>query len=60
MVERPELERGFSFERGQIQVVNNRRLGHRRTAYEDWPDAARRRHMVRIWIRHGARAFYLG
>lgn len=60
IIERPALERAFTFERGQFQVVNNRRLGHRRTAYEDWPDAARRRHMVRIWVRHAGRPFYLG
>jgi hypothetical protein len=60
IIERPALERAFTFERGQFQVVNNRRLGHRRTAYEDWPDPARRRHMVRIWIRHAGRPFYMG
>jgi hypothetical protein len=60
IIERPALERAFGFERGQFQVVNNRRLGHRRTAYEDWPDPARRRHMVRIWIRHAGRPFYMG
>ena len=60
VIERPSLERAFDFERGQFQIVNNRLLGHRRTAYEDWPDAARRRHMVRIWIRHAGRPFYMG
>jgi len=28
----------FEFQRGQIQVVNNRRLGHCRTAFEDWDE----------------------
>jgi hypothetical protein len=23
---------------------------HARGAYEDWPDAARRRHLLRLWI----------
>ena len=60
VIERPELERAFAFQRGQIQIVNNRRIGHRRTAYEDWPQPDRKRHMVRIWIRHKGRPGYSG
>ena len=50
----------FTFEQGQIQVVNNRRLGHRRTAFRDWDEPEKRRHLVRIWIRKSGRPFYLG
>ena len=60
VIERPELERAFAFQRGQIQIVNNRRIGHRRAAYEDWPQPDRKRHMVRIWIRHKGRPGYSG
>lgn len=54
------LAKRFEFERGQIQIVNNRRLGHRRTGFRDWPDPDRRRHLVRIWIRKTGRPFYQG
>jgi hypothetical protein len=58
--ERAGLGKSFDFARGQIQIVNNRRLGHRRTAFQDWDDPKRRRHLVRIWLREAGRPFYLG
>ena len=60
VMEQPGLGKVFTFERGQIQIVNNRRLGHRRTAYEDGPDPALKRHLIRLWVRHEGRAFYHG
>ena len=50
----------FEFQCGQIQVVNNRRLGHRRTAFRDWEEPEKRRHLVRIWLRKSGRPFYQG
>lgn len=50
----------FEFQRGQIQVVNNRRLGHRRTAFRDAEKQEDRRHLVRIWLRKSGRPFYQG
>ena len=58
--ERDGLGKTFDFERGQIQIVNNRRLGHRRTAFQDWPEPERRRHLVRIWLREKGSSLYLG
>ena len=58
--ERAGLGKSFAFERGQIQIVNNRRLGHRRTAFRDWDEPKRRRHLVRIWLRKTGRPFYQG
>lgn len=58
--EQSGLGKSFAFKRGQIQIVNNRQLGHRRTAYTDWPDEDRKRHLVRIWLRQEGRPFYLG
>jgi alpha-ketoglutarate-dependent taurine dioxygenase len=58
--ERQGLGKTFQFERGQIQIVNNKRLGHRRTSFRDWPEPERRRHLVRIWLRESGRPFYLG
>ncbi len=50
----------FEFQRGQIQVLNNRRLGHHRTAFRDWDEPARKRHLVRLWLRESGRPFYQG
>ena len=60
VMETPELGREFAFEPGQIQIVNNRRLGHRRTAFTDWPEPDRRRHLVRVWLRDAGRRSYHG
>ena len=60
ITESPRLGKSFAFERGQIQIVNNRQLGHRRTGYTDHSDPAMRRHLVRIWIRNRGRPFYMG
>jgi alpha-ketoglutarate-dependent taurine dioxygenase len=57
---RPDMARDFWFEPGQIQLVNNRSLGHKRTAFRDWPEPDRRRHLVRLWLRDAGRAFYNG
>jgi len=35
---------------GDIQFLNNRLLLHGRTGYEDWPEVARRRHLMRLWL----------
>ncbi|MSO77394.1 MAG: hypothetical protein EXQ87_10890 [Alphaproteobacteria bacterium] len=56
----PALGKEFFFEPGQIQFVNNRALCHKRTGFEDWPEPERRRHLVRLWLRDGGRAFYDG
>ena len=40
---------------GQIQYMNNFRLAHCRTEYEDPKDAAEKRHLVRIFLRDAGR-----
>jgi len=48
----------FDLEPGHIQFVHNRAIGHSRTAFVDYPDPDRRRHLVRLWMRdHGRRAY---
>jgi alpha-ketoglutarate-dependent taurine dioxygenase len=54
------LIREFWFEPGQIQIVDNRRLGHRRTGYVDFTEEDRKRHLVRLWLRKSGRRFYNG
>ena len=40
----------MSIAEGDIQFLNNRTILHGRTGYMDWPDMARRRHMMRLWV----------
>ncbi|CAB3768973.1 TauD/TfdA family dioxygenase [Paraburkholderia humisilvae] len=56
----PHLCREFFFEPGQIQIVDNRRCGHRRTGFVDYPEPERKRHLVRLWLRNAGRRFYNG
>lgn len=56
----PALWKEFIFEPGQIQILDNRRCGHKRTAFRDYPETTRKRHLVRLWLRDGGRLFYNG
>jgi hypothetical protein len=40
----------IDFRKGDIQFLNNFVMLHTRRAYEDWPDAARKRHLLRLWL----------
>src|SRR5215469_2005206 len=56
--EHDRLPVDFDLEPGQIQFVDNRALGHSRTAFVDCPEPDRKRHLVRLWMRdHGRRAY---
>ena len=35
---------------GDMQFVHNHVLLHDRTGFEDWPEPARRRHLLRLWL----------
>ena len=50
----------FSMLRGQVQYLNNRFIAHHRSRFEDDPDPARKRHLVRMWYRDTGAAFYDG
>lgn len=45
----PAIYMDMAFKPGDIQWVYNHTTFHDRTAYEDWPDAARKRHLLRLW-----------
>ncbi len=47
----PEFYLDMNIGEGDIQFLNNRILLHGRTGYEDWPEVARRRHLMRLWLR---------
>src|SRR5215831_15220212 len=58
ILDEDELSINFDLEPGQMQFVHNRALGHSRTAFVDYPEPDRRRHLVRLWMRdHGRRAY---
>lgn len=46
----PALHLTMAVESGDIQFVHNHTLLHDRTAFEDFPEAARRRHLLRLWL----------
>lgn len=46
----PELALRFHLQPGQTLLLHNRTVLHARTDYEDWPEQARRRHLLRVWI----------
>jgi hypothetical protein len=46
----PELHMIMEFQPGDIQIVHNHTILHDRTAFEDWPDAERKRHLLRLWL----------
>ncbi len=56
----PAFTRDFFFEAGQIQILDNRRIGHRRTGFVDHAEDDRKRHLVRLWLRERGRRFYNG
>ena len=40
----------MEFRSGDIQFLKNSTILHARTAYQDWDDPARKRHLLRIWV----------
>jgi hypothetical protein len=46
----PELRLDMNFMPGDIQFLHNHTILHARTAYEDWPEAERKRHLLRLWL----------
>jgi hypothetical protein len=46
----PELRLDMSFMPGDIQFLHNHTILHARSAYEDWPEVERKRHLLRLWL----------
>ena len=46
----PDMHLSMDFEPGDIQLLNNLQILHDRTAFEDWPEPERRRHLLRLWL----------
>jgi hypothetical protein len=46
----PQLSLTMDFEPGDIQLVHNHTILHDRTAFEDYPEPERKRHLLRLWL----------
>ena len=46
----PDMYLDMDIGEGDIQFLNNRTILHGRTGYTDWPEVARRRHLMRLWL----------
>ncbi len=46
----PDLGLSMMLEPGDIQFVHNFSQLHDRTGFDDWPEADRRRHLLRLWL----------
>lgn len=47
-------------ERGQVQYLNNHEVGHYRSAFEDYDEPERKRHLYRLWHREVGSSSYDG
>jgi hypothetical protein len=45
-----EIAFDMAFEPGDVQFLHNHVILHSRTAYEDWPEPERKRHLLRLWL----------
>lgn len=45
-----ELAMPMDFQPGDIQFLNNHVMLHTRTAFEDYPEPERKRHLMRLWL----------
>ncbi|RVT85507.1 TauD/TfdA family dioxygenase [Rhodobacteraceae bacterium CCMM004] len=50
MADDPELHFAMDLAPGDMQFVHNHRQLHDRTAFVDWPEPDRRRHLLRLWL----------
>ena len=46
----PEFVLAFTMKPGDIQFINSHVTFHNRTAFEDWPQPERHRHLLRLWL----------
>jgi hypothetical protein len=46
----PALHFQMELQPGDIQLVHNHTLLHDRTAFEDWQEPERKRHLLRLWL----------
>jgi alpha-ketoglutarate-dependent taurine dioxygenase len=49
-----------ALQRGQVQYLNNHEVGHYRSAFEDYDEPERKRHLYRLWHRQSGSTSYDG
>jgi len=45
-----EVRLDIEFRPGDMQFLHNHQILHARTAYDDWPEPDRKRHLLRLWL----------
>lgn len=50
LAEDPAIHLDMEFRRGDIQFLNNHYILHSRTAFEDYEEPEKRRHLLRLWL----------
>ena len=50
LAEDPDLHLDMEFRPGDLQLLHNHTIFHDRTAFEDWPEPERKRHLLRLWL----------
>jgi hypothetical protein len=50
LAEDPAITMQMTFRPGDMQWVHNHTMLHDRTEFEDWPEPARKRHLLRLWL----------
>ena len=50
IAEDPDIHLDMEFRPGDIQFLHNHTVFHDRTAFEDWPEPERKRHLLRLWL----------
>lgn len=50
LAENRALNLHLDFQPGDMQFVHNHTMLHDRTAFEDWPEPERKRHLLRLWL----------
>lgn len=50
IADEPGVRLDMDFRPGDMQFLCNHSILHSRTAYEDWPEPERRRHLLRLWL----------
>ena len=49
----PKLNLMMELQPGDVQLVHNHTILHDRTAFEDYPEPERKRHLLRLWLAPG-------
>jgi hypothetical protein len=50
LAENPAIHMQMTFRPGDMQWVHNHTMLHDRTAFDDWPEPERKRHLLRLWL----------